>query len=442
MFHSPPLRPIVILVQCATFLATSFPLLAQIPAVTPTQGQRPTFVPRIKEIRSPAGTYDGRPKLLPLQTFTVEGSLFNDLASQNRITVVRPSTTFSPAVQVAEIMPLSATSTKLTARIPANVEGGSYVLRVKVEGSEPSNGIFVEVADLNIGARMGTPHIISVSPDSGKRGESISLKGLFRSSPRIFLDPTSAGGESFSVAPSFTSREAISFKVPAAALPGGYRVSVASPGSDDRTNALRLRVVDDTASRYVVEIARIRSITESADGIGSDEIYAVALSFLVGSGLESPVEMGTGVFNDVDAGESIQPSNPSRVRVFHGASASDHVILIGLEEYDSSDGDGPEPKRGERVMRGMGYDISEQSRDPRLSSREKLVAFARLSMMRELASIVRAYSDDLLGIEELRLTDADIQKAAQLQGAPVVKQLVFKGDGSHYVMDVHLRMIK
>ncbi len=448
MFHSSRLRRIFLLVECATLLASPISLPAQTPAVSQTPVQRPAFKPRIKEVNSRDSTQT-MPMLLPLQTFSIEGTLFNDAASKNRVMILYPVTSWTPETKAAEIVPSSATTTTLTARIPASVQPGRYMLRVRAGDSGLSNGVLVQVPELDLAGRMGSPRIDAVSPDSGRRGEEIALDGLFRSAPRVFLDPATAGGEPLSLSPFFADGKRIRFRVPPEALQGGYRIAVSSPGMEKRTNALRLRVLEDTASRYVLEIGRIRSIIESADGIGSDEIYAVAVSFLVGKSLESPEEIGTGVFNDVDAGETFNAGNRKRVRMFNGASAPDHLILIALKEYDSSGEDGPEQDRGAEVVRGIGHTISEESRDPKLSSREKLAIFARFTMMRELAKNSSRFqipsgtsTDELLGLEELRLTQRDLQQAAQLGGAALTRQLVFRGDGSHYVMDVHLRLFR
>jgi len=51
-------------------------------------------------------------------------------------------------------------------------------------------------------------------------------------------------------------------------------------------------------------------------------------------------------------------------------------------------------------------------------------------------------ADETLGVHELRITRADAEKAAQLNGFPVVKQLTFRGDDSVCSVDVRFRMLK
>ena len=163
-------------------------------------------------------------------------------------------------------------------------------------------------------------------------------------------------------------------------------------------------------------------------------------------GLAFPVEAATEIYNDVDAGEYRQVG--MEIREFDQASgAVDYLILVGLHESDRSDsldstaaglpsaqlyGDGT------RVKEGVGPDGGLFKTHP--SSREQLVSRAKLAMLNQI--VKGSSGDELLGLGELRITQTDMEKLKQLNGAPIMKQLVFKGDDSLYAVDFRFRMEK
>jgi len=149
----------------------------------------------------------------------------------------------------------------------------------------------------------------------------------------------------------------------------------------------------------------------------------------------------------VDAGEYRQDT--LELREFgQSPRPIDYLILVGLHEADN----GPEYlghsaqdwgksrvyRVGKTIVEGVGAGGKFFETQP--ASREQLVAQAKAVMLMEL--VKTSFGDELLGLEELRITQTDMQKAKQLNGAPIMKQLVFKGDDSIYVVDVRFRLKK
>lgn len=454
--HYWPRILIIRLITVMGFLVIAPVLLAQ-PGITKgTLGKKVILRPQIKAVKTPQTTASGMAKLLPLQNFTIEGRFFHDLSSKNKIHVKVGATAWSPPMFIATIIPTSATTTVLTAQIPfIETNPGSglrYFLAVEVEGRGISEVYRVEIGEMNITDAVATPHIKSISPVEAQQGDLVTLTGFFRGNPRVFFYPTTVGGSPFSLTPSDHTQKKITFKVPPELAAGGYKISVGAENSPGLTNPpVRFRVILNPNVKYVLEIDRIKCLKESADGPGSDEIYATAISFGVNTSssgsffLYRPVEAATQIYTDVDAGEYRQAT--VEIRKFDQAwGPVDYLILVGLHEYDGVDeSNSVSPKSllygdGEKIMKGVERGENLFKTDP--SSREQLVSRAKLVMLNEIILDSSPSGDEFLGLEELRITQTDMQKLKQLNGAPIMKQLIFKGDDSLYVVDFRFRMEK
>ncbi len=449
-------RSVIRLITFIAFLAAAPTLLAQ-PGLT-KDGQRLKRLPQIKVVKSPQSTPGGMAKLLPLQTFTVEGSFFHDLRTKNKIHL-KGTNAWSMSAVVATVIPISATTTALTAQIPALEKNHNYAyyLAVEVEGTGTSEWLRVELGEMNITGAVGTPHIRSISPGEAQQGDFVTLEGFFRGVPRVFFYPTTPGGSPFSLAPSHHGQRWITFKVPPELAPGGYKISVGAENAPGLTKTVRFRVILNPDFKYVLEIDRIKCLKESADGPGADEIYVTAISFRVSDrdignsnswhiALAEPVEVASKVHNNVDAGEYRQET--LQLRKFDQASGPiDYLILVGLHEADNGPGyfGKGELEWGMSLIKGTG-ELIRRSAWPggelfeTNPSREKLAAFAKTMML--MAIVNNSQGDELLGLEELRITQTDMQKLKQLNGVPIMKQLIFKGDDSLYVVDFRFRMEK
>jgi len=434
------------------FLALAPASLAQPGIQKGAPVQRVILLPQIKTVKSPQSKTGSYTKILPLQTFTIEGRFFHDLRAKNKIRLTGTNA-WSMSYVAATVTPISATTTALTAQLPfiERDHNCDYYLTVEVEGVGTSERHRVEIGEIDIGGALAKPHLDSVSPAEARQGDTVALEGFFRGVPRVFFYPTTVGGSPFSLTPSSHTQKRITFKVPPELAPGGYKISVGAENSPALTDPLvRFRVVLDPHVKYVLEIDRIKCLKESADGPGSDEIYATALSFEVNTFsdasfyLDRPVEAATEVYTEVDAGEYRQVT--VEIRKFDQASGPvDYLILVGLHESDMSDSmesEGGEPKallygEGTKVMEGVGLAGGFKTSP---SSREQLVTRAKLLMLNEI--VKRNLGNELLGLGELRITQADMQQLKQLNGAPIMKQLVFKGDDSLYVVDFRFRMEK
>ena len=443
----------VSLITLTALLAVAASASAQPGLTKGKPGQKIILLPQIKAVKSRQSKPGVVPRILPLQTFTIEGRFFHDLRTKNKIHLTGRNA-WSMWTVAATVTPISATTTALTAQLPfVEIDHNySYFLTVEVEGVGTSERHHVEIGEMNIEDVMAKPRLDSVSPAEARQGDLVTLTGFFRGVPRVFFYPTTVGGSPFSLTPSSHTQKRITFKVPPELAAGGYKISVGAEGSPGLTNPpVRFRVVLSPDVTYVLEIDRIKCLKESADGPGSDEIYATVISFQVhtysdGSfRLAGPVEEGTPrVYTDVDAGEQRQVA--LELRKFDQASGPvDYLILVGLHESDNADLSTVSKEGwakasiygvGEKVMEGVGPKGGHQTHP---SSREQLVTRAKLTMLPE---IVSSLGDELLGLEELRITQTDMQKAKQLNGAPVMKQLTFKGDDSLYVVDFRFRMVK
>ena len=443
------------LIAFSALLAVAASASAQPGLTKGKPGQKIILLPQIKAVKSRQSKPGVVPRILPLQTFTIEGRFFHDLRTKNKIRVTGTNA-WSMSTVAATVTPTSATTTALTAQLPfIEIDHNyAYYLTVEVEGVGTSERHLVEIGEMNIEDVMAKPRLDSVSPAEARQGDTVALEGFFRGVPRVFFYPTTVGGSPFSLTPSAHTQRRITFKVPPELAAGGYKISVGAEGSPGLTNPpVRFRVVLSPDVKYVLEIDRIKCLKESADGPGSDEIYATALSFQVQTSsdaasfyLSGPVEAATQVYNDVDAGENRQVMVEIR-KLPLAYGPVDYLILVGLHESDRTDTSGGPvedwPKNllygdGEAVMEGIGPGGSMFKTNP--SSREQLVSRAKLVMFSEIMK--ETSGDELLGLEELRITQTDMQKARQLNGAPVLKQLTFKGDDSLYVVDFRFRIEK
>lgn len=198
------------------------------------------------------------------------------------------------------------------------------------------------------------------------------------------------------------------------------------------------------APRLSLTIDRIECLSESSDGIGSDEVYLVAITHeLTGNVFRNHTSR---VFEDVDSGEG----RTLALSLKGGAWNPESVIfVVGLGECDNYD------ETGSWVMgyhhpRGLQCDtntwpyiaadiavdgLMKMARDANTAAmwqNNGLRGFRVQYIKTELAKALEDSRNDCLGVGEIVLAKADLEKARKYPGKAVSIVLTLKGDDAAY----------
>jgi len=211
---------------------------------------------------------------------------------------------------------------------------------------------------------------------------------------------------------------------------------------------------DPAAVRLSVGVDKIFCLTESSDGIGSDEVYLVTLTHeLSGNKFFS---QHTKVFEGVDSGERRTLSLPLKSGEF---TPSGVIFVVGLGECDNYDETGTWVM-GYHHPRGLQCDTNTWgwiAEDIAMESLNKLAhtpstmamwqpsaprAFRVQYMKTELAKALEAGRNDCLGTGEIALTKADLDRARKYPGKRVPIVLLLKGDDAVYQVFCHITAAK
>lgn len=182
---------------------------------------------------------------------------------------------------------------------------------------------------------------------------------------------------------------------------------------------------------------RLESLTcdeETSELSASDEPY-VMIAAVDRSGPLPQVQVVLQTFTDVDAGET-HPSHLPPFWGLHGIPADldspeGAVFIAVLMENDDGN---PES------VRGLVSSASAVAVASTLGQPHEVVAGALLQNISDMVQLPTGFPnfDDLIGVQELRFTSAELDRARGREN--VLRTLSFRGDGGRYRLNFSLRM--
>lgn len=401
-----------------------------------------------------------------------------------------PGKGLPPTYKVAAAMvPLEGGPTEIVVQMSPKVQPGLYLLQVEVHGKDRSNLLPVEVVTMQ---GDFSPRILDFGPHEATAGTTINVNGIRLPEPGVvLLEPVQASpGKTLTVAlkvnepacgggawgfPVVCVPSPRTFTVPPAAIEGKYRIQAASPDLKVKTKSVDFTVIPELEV-YGISYVGFKAI-ETTSGPGTDEPYMVAVIFDTVFN-EWNTAWGQ-VFEGIEPGKSMSET----VRLFTGTpDANRYIIVAGMGECDNyyTDYSGVGPLSPLPVQRWIDHEMGIDTPGPtsitepvtinnwgryqlldvegalfcafrdhdgagcdlfpdlRNASRAESVKFIKDQLRAALKS-----NGDELGVFEVQYDASDLKQARLSHGADaVIKTADFKGDGSYYKVNFHLRVLK
>jgi hypothetical protein len=396
--------------------------------------------PTISSIQTSLGQKNYVPALTKFQNYTLKGLNFSATASANSIKLEKKYYYMGSYFwqHVSTTNPSYATTTMLVANI-GDVNPAEYRVSVTV-GRSTSNFKWMVVVS-------NTVSLDKVEPAAQKPGGTVYLKGnlLPQTGTKVVLTPpaniATYMGTRYITPTSKTNFE-IKFVVPADIWEGNWTVHVT--GWMSATNKKPMGVYLPKPASYYITLKSFTCLDLSADGPGTDEIYASMLSYLPGSIV--PKSDGTrDVYDGIGTGDMFE-NNENYYQTYDPTKPYFIVALVECDQwwwnfwgeiYWSSWIPRNEYARyhPDGIVDNMDQYLN-VDKDPILlgGTPSQIAEWFRS----KLATEVTQFGDECLGSKILRFTQAEVYQARLLAGKPFKKTIEFTGDSSHYIVEMHL----
>jgi hypothetical protein len=398
--------------------------------------------PTISSIQTALGKKENLPALTKFQNYTIKGLNFSATATNNVVKLERKywylgSYFWEP---ISETTPTYASGSTLMANI-GDASPGEYRITVKV-GREASNFKSLLVVSNSVS-------LDKVDPATSKPGQTVLLKGnLFpQTGTMVVLTPPvaiSAYQQTRYIAPTTKTNFEITFVVPEDIWDGNWTVHVT--GWMSATNMKFLTLQNAIAPKYAVTFESFTCLDLTADGPGTDEMYASMITYYGSTDYFEPDNEGTDdVYEYVDTGMTIK----NQKYLYTGYEPTMPWFLIGLGECDtwwwdiwggvywSNVIDRPlYPRSRSDIDTYFYYHVQ---KDPVLLS--KVPSQIANWLKDHMHAQIESFGDECLGVKTVRFSTEEVYKARSLKGQPLKKVVDYWGDSSHYQAEVHLRKI-
>jgi hypothetical protein len=373
---------------------------------------------------------NGYPRIYPGGGFMIDAANAGGDKTKIKIHFIKPGTNGAADKEAFNVSPdgafvNSGGATTITAKAPGNPPLGNYKVAVEVIGVGTSDTLWGDVTlpNQNLPAAIKT-----FEPAAQYPGSSVTMTGInIPASAKLVwkpLDATDAAPAPMAINATGTSQA--DFTIPQTVTPGKYYLTLVAGGAKvSKEIAFTVR-----APLYRVKFNKIKCVS-ATDGLGNDEIVTTWVVDADGKAYEK----NTGEYDGFDDGVE-KSFLASDAAVFprtgtKGSEVRDHLnIGTSLMEWDAGD-----VKAASEALDAIGSGA--MALGELFGPIGAAIGAAVKIVLEVIGALVSLFGGDPdpLGIDEVNLTAADLQKkTAKGTFSDIVQFANYKDDSYHYML--------